>query len=424
MPVDMKRLDSRKHFGLIAFVLCCFLLIVPVWSKAHEKTENKFSQIEEDIQCEWSGVGRIVAVGDLHGAIVEFQRILRGTDLVDENFHWIGGETHLVQIGDVLDRGDGSREIFDLIMRLEKEALAAGGRVHMLIGNHEEMNLADTAFDRQGYITVGQFKSFLPEKYVENQEKRFSRRTGRYPSENDTESPDFSEHWDELIQKGVGDATSAPRRQYYKNFIDLYGEWILSHNVVIKINDIVFVHGGISETFSTLELSFINSRFRIEMDDLVTAIMRFQMPSIPEYDRQIYNEPNGPLWYRGLATAPSADFEDDVIRILANLGANYIVMAHTPSTAVGREQMERYGGRVWIIDTGIAEYYQTIGGHVSALIYENGEFDVWYPEKDLDGSRSGEVVPPSPLRYFFFRLHPVFPSLKVVYYQPENKGGI
>lgn len=423
MTVDMKKKAWQRHLCTVGLILLSSLLLCSVWPANHEHRAYSLSQVDEGIQCEWSGIRRIVAVGDLHGAYGYFKQILIGTGLINKADHWTGGKTHLVQIGDVLDRGDGAKNIFDLIKQLEKEAEAAGGKVHMLIGNHEEMNLANTAFDRQGYITVEQFRSFLPENYVLSQEKRFSRRAGIYPSSNDSNKPDFSRQWVEIINKGIGNSNSAPRKMYYKNFVDLYGQWILSKNVAIKINDIVFVHGGISEIFSARGLKYINSRFRIEMDDVMTAIMKVQMPKIPEFDREIYNNPNGPLWYRGLSDPDSPEFEDDVTRILENLEAGHIVIAHTPQTAVGREQMTRYGERVWIIDTGIAEYYRPIGGHVSALIYEDGEFDVWYPDKESVISENEEEVPPSPLRYFFFRLHPVFPSLKVVQHRLEDKGG-
>jgi hypothetical protein len=406
MTVDMKKNPWQRYLRTVGLILFFSLFLCSVWPASHEHRAYNLSQVDEDIQYEWSGIRRIVAVGDLHGAYGYFKQILIGTGLINKAGHWTGGKTHLVQIGDVLDRGDGAKDIFDLIKQLEKEAEAAGGKVHMLIGNHEEMNLANTAFDRQGYITVEQFRSFLPENYVLSQEKRFSRRAGIYPSGNDSNKPDFSRQWDEIINKGIGNSNSAP-----------------SKNVAIKINNIVFVHGGISEIFSVRGLKYINSRFRIEMDDLMTAIIKVQMPKIPEFDREVYNNPNGPLWYRELSNPDSPEFEDDVTRILENLEAGHIVIAHTPQTAVGRVQMTRYGERVWIIDTGIADYYRPIGGHVSALIYEDGEFDVWYPDKESVISENEKEVPPSPLKYFFFRLHPVCPSLKVVQYRLEDKGG-
>ena len=117
---------GRRRWTALVFVLCAALLTLSLPSPA------------ADIPCEWTGVERIVAVGDLHGDFDNFVTILKKpkVGLVDENLHWTGGKTHLVQIGDILDRGDKAKEIFDLLMRLEKEAAAAGGMVHVLLGNH------------------------------------------------------------------------------------------------------------------------------------------------------------------------------------------------------------------------------------------------------------------------------------------------
>jgi hypothetical protein len=82
-----------------------------------------------------------VAIGDVHGALDEFVVVLRGVELVDEELNWIGGRTHLVSLGDLVDRGDYGRQVMDLVMRLQAEAEAAGGAVHIVLGNHEVMNL-------------------------------------------------------------------------------------------------------------------------------------------------------------------------------------------------------------------------------------------------------------------------------------------
>src|SRR6187399_952828 len=91
--------------------------------------------------CELDGVERIVAVGDVHGAYDRFTEILRAAGVIDQDRHWSGGRTHLVQLGDVVDRGPDSRKALDFLMSLEKEAAAAGGQVHALIGNHEVMRM-------------------------------------------------------------------------------------------------------------------------------------------------------------------------------------------------------------------------------------------------------------------------------------------
>ena len=82
---------------------------------------------------------RIVAVGDVHGGYEEFTAVLRMAGVIDAANRWTGGKTHLVQTGDIPDRGPDSRKAFDLLMTLEREAKKAGGQVHALIGNHEAM---------------------------------------------------------------------------------------------------------------------------------------------------------------------------------------------------------------------------------------------------------------------------------------------
>ena len=82
---------------------------------------------------------RLIAVGDLHGDCAVFERVLRVAGLYD-NGRWTGGTAVLVQIGDVLDRGDEELQLLRLLRTLKKEAAAAGGAVITLLGNHEVLN--------------------------------------------------------------------------------------------------------------------------------------------------------------------------------------------------------------------------------------------------------------------------------------------
>ncbi len=92
-------------------------------------------------QWRWNNVERVVAIADIHGAYDEFVHLLKATELIDEELRWTGARTHLVIVGDVLDRGAGSRGALELIIRLEQEAAGTDGRVHLVLGNHEIMNL-------------------------------------------------------------------------------------------------------------------------------------------------------------------------------------------------------------------------------------------------------------------------------------------
>jgi hypothetical protein len=334
-----------------------------------------------DTQCVWTDVQRIVAVGDIHGDYKAFIKILKGTGIIDDGLSWTGGKTHLVQIGDVMDRGPDPKKIFDLLMRLDKEAKEAGGEVHMLLGNHEEMNIGDIALDREGYVTPSQFVSFLPDGFREKQEKKFRKELGNNPSK-ETESDSSLDgslvpFWEKIIDEVRNEHLHPARRAYVKNFNKIYGKWIVQQNAVIKINNIIFVHGGINEKFSTWKLKAINNRVRVELADLRASAMGLRSPRIEPFQRQIVYEPDGPYWYRGFATTNQNAFKETVDRIFDNLKADYMVIAHTPRVIKTKEDMQLFEGRVWIIDTGISEVYRRSGGQLSALIIENGKFDPW-----------------------------------------------
>jgi hypothetical protein len=327
------------------------------------------------IQCVWTGVEKIIAVGDIHGDYKNFLAILKGVGLIDEDLLWIGGKTHLVQTGDIMDRGPDARKAFDLLMRLEKQAQEAGGRVHILLGNHEEMNITGISFDYPGYVTVEQFVSFLPESYIKKKERDFveeSDKENLNPKHPDlTSNNSLRAKWENLLRTDL-----SARKEYITFFNKKYGRWLLEHNAVIKINDVIFVHGGISKKFSTWKLEDINDQLRMELAFLRRAAISHRPPQIP-FTPQIVYKTEGPLWYRGFATINEEGFKSEVDEILNNLGAKQMVIAHTPQTGspvMIEEYTKRFHGKIWIIDTGISEFY---GGFLSALIIENGNFSLW-----------------------------------------------
>lgn len=321
---------------------------------------------EDKTQCIWTGVEKIVAVGDIHGDYNNFVEILEGVGIIDEMEHWIGGENHFVQTGDILDRGPDARKVFDLMMKLEKEAEQAGGKVHMLIGNHEEVNITGVAMSSVGYVRLTQFVSFLPDKYKEKKERKIIEKFEKMDS-NDAETHIALDRELEIMWTNVMNNDSQAKEEYFKGFNETYGNWIIEHNTVIKINDIVFVHGGISEEFSTWKLKDINKLAREELRHYRLMRRRKLQPFMT---RKILYQTQGPFWYRGLAYNDEKDFKEDVDRILHNLDAKYMVIAHTPQLEQ-RNILSRFDRRIWIIDTGISDVY---GGNLIALVIENGKF--------------------------------------------------
>jgi hypothetical protein len=351
----------------LLFVFVTFLLACPSFSPALLSS----GAADEPIPCVWQGVEKIIAVGDIHGDYQNFVKILKGVGLVDEDLHWNAGKTHFVQTGDIMNRGPDAKNALDLVQKLEGEAEAAGGKVHFLLGNHEEMNITGIALTQVGYVTIEQFISFLPEKFRQRKEREFREQIQKKTSTGEEgEDADLKKYWQEAMK-------TDPRCQnaYIEGFNTTYGKWIIEHNAVIKINDTVFAHGGISEHFSQRKLEDINNQLRFELEMIQTAAVR-NRPLPPSFRAQIVYRSDGPLWYRDLAVREEEDIREEVDRILSNLGAQHMVIAHTrrAESLVSLEYMQRLDGKIWIIDSGIADLY---GGNLSALIIAEGKFTAW-----------------------------------------------
>ena len=84
-------------------------------------------------------MNQLFAVSDLHGYLRPFQASLREAGLVDQDHRWRAVSTDLVVLGDVIDRGPDSKDVIDYLLQLHTQIQAAGGRLRVLIGNHEQM---------------------------------------------------------------------------------------------------------------------------------------------------------------------------------------------------------------------------------------------------------------------------------------------
>lgn len=359
-----------KNLALAAALLAC---VLPSAAK--------------DPPCVWSGVERVVAVGDLHGNYDHFVRILRSpkVGLVDEDLRWTGGRTHLVQIGDVMDRGDRAKEIFDLLMRLEKEAEAAGGKVHVLVGNHEEANMTGIALSYPDYVGVDQFVDFLPASFTRTAEKKYlarldpeARARAKERGLDLREDPAWRAYWEGILgaTRRAGGQDEAGLA-YTENFNATYGRWLLDKNVIIRIDDVVYVHAGINLKYSRWKLEDINELYRFELRTF--ALRHFRLPASGRdlRPRMIYAD-DSPLRIRQDEGNTGPEEMDE---ILANLGArrlvvghNYIVAGDSLSPIVAAGDIDPlFGGKVWMIDTGI--WSTAYGGRLYALIVEGGRFD-------------------------------------------------
>jgi hypothetical protein len=332
--------DIRSGLGLFLFVV-----IVPIVVSG-ALLAVPAARAQDDV---WTGVERIVAVGDVHGGYERFVRLLAQAGLVDKDLNWTGGSAHLVQTGDVVDKGPHARKALDLLRKLEEEAPKSGGRVHFLIGNHEALRL----FGDLTYTEDGEFAEFRTADAAAKREELYQERlrelaAGQPEGSKPKVEPD--------------DRRKFLAKHPLKSFQFLremspsgaYGRWIASHNAIIRLNDVVFVHGGISPQYSETPLRKINETVRRELRE-------------SRKEGSMAMDPLGPLWYRGLARGASRRVQEHLDAFLKANEAKRIVIAHTEARggiAVG------LGGRVVNIDVEAAG----VTGPLACLVVEKGVF--------------------------------------------------
>lgn len=300
----------------------------------------------------WDNVARIVVIGDLEGNYEKFVDQLRQAQLIDEAGDWVGGQAHLVQLGDIPDRGPNSRMIMDLLMRLEPQAREAGGYVHALIGNHEAMNVEGDL----RYVHPGEYAAFADRRsarrraafYRQTQEHLRARppATGIPVFDDAYRAQWESEHPLGYVEHRLAWAPTGA-----------YGRWIAGHDSVIRINDLLFLHAGIGPAYLPAERDAMNEAVR-------DALNGHPDPAFAD----ILTAQEGPLWYRGLSLNDEALETPHLEALLARHGVSRIIVGHTKRAAT---VLPRFGGRVIITDIAQARNHPDPRAF---LIIENGVF--------------------------------------------------
>ncbi len=313
-------------------------------------------------QSKVAAPARIVAVGDLHGDYDAWLEIAARARLIDRRNRWAGGSAVLVQTGDITDRGPDSLKIIRHLMRLQGQARRSGGRVVVVLGNHEAMNMTDDL----RYVHPGEFAAF-----VNADSDQLRRRI--YEANKATIAAAFRGANPAMTDAAIRDAWLAanpPGKLEHQAAWSPRGElgrWAMANPAVARIGDTLFVHGGLSIRYAGVPVDQVNR--------LAAAALAAQTAD----PTAIINDPFGPLWYRGYVTraadsegpaaapgqAPAAPAypppEEELTAVLRSTGAKRMVIAHTPNRA---GIAITYGGRLALIDTGISRYY---GGKLSYL---------------------------------------------------------
>ncbi len=98
-------------------------------------------------------------IGDIHGHYGRLIALLQNARLMGDDLSWAGGDSTLWFLGDFFDRGPDGIGVVNLVMRLQREAQAAGGRIEALVGNHELTLLSAHHFGQQA--STGPGRTFL-----------------------------------------------------------------------------------------------------------------------------------------------------------------------------------------------------------------------------------------------------------------------
>jgi hypothetical protein len=240
----------------------------------YKDLKQKNSQ-NRDFNQNYKGADSIIAISDVHGRYNTYVNLLKANGVIDNDLNWKFGKGHFVFLGDAFDRGDMVTEILWHLFSLEKQAQKAGGRVHVLLGNHEAMMLNKDL-------------RYIHEKY-----------------------------------KKVESITGTKYFDLYSDNSEL-GKWLRSKPVIISINDILFVHAGISEKLIQQNLS-INKINHLFSDSIIGK----NIQSTCKSDLlKLLNGDDGPLWYRGYFKDTTFN-ENHLNAILSFYNKKQIVVGHT-----------------------------------------------------------------------------------------------
>ncbi|CAI9107068.1 OLC1v1006347C2 [Oldenlandia corymbosa var. corymbosa] len=295
---------------------------------------------------------RIVAVGDLHGDLDKTRYALEiaGVLSSDGEDLWIGGETVLVQLGDILDRGEDEIAILSLLKSLDIQAKATGGAVFQVNGNHETMNVEGDF----RYVDSGAFDECIDfldywEECERDWEEAFV--SWIYASKRRKKdrkvSPSYWDPWDLVKrQKGVIARSVLLRPGGF-----LASE-LARNAVVLKIDDWVFCHGGLLPHHVSYGVQRLNREVSHWMRGHPDQDNQPDIPFIATrgYDSVVWNR----LYSRDVSDLDKYQI-DQIESILEDtlqaVGGTAMVVGHTPQpTGVNCE----FNCSIWRIDVGMS----------------------------------------------------------------------
>ena len=272
---------------------------------------------------ELAGVDSLFVLGDVHGEFDTLVAVLRNAKVIDGRNQWSAGRAHLAVLGDMVDRGPDATRVLWFLYGLEPQAERAGGRLDVVLGNHEIMvMLADM-------------------RYTHAKEQAIAAAHGvRY---------------DQMFN---------PRRS-------ILGSWLVSKPSLIRVNDALLAHGGASTDYLGYTLKQYDDSLRTFVsEDLferwvdTTYTSPRDSVSLARWTDFFMGE-RSVFWYRGYAQSDSVGPALD--SVLTHFGAARHVVGHTPGPSI----QLRYGGK--LIDVNTAPF----AAEMLLLVRKGGAVERW-----------------------------------------------
>jgi hypothetical protein len=361
---------------------------------------------EPPARSEWRDIGRVVAFADVHGAYDELLALLRDAGIVDAQGRWSAGRTHVVSLGDLLDRGAGSRKVMDLLMRLQSEARSAGGALHVVLGNHEAMNL------------LGDLRYVKPDEYAAYVDLEPPGERERLRAEwEKTRGPGSGEAFDGKFPPGYFGHRAALSPE------GVYGRWLLGLPVAVVLNDSLFMHAGPSAAIRGMSVTDLNTRYRTALVDYLRTYAQLEREGLvqagdsfdarphlakerlaarstpaPELDAAVEAfgkadaapllNPRGPNWYRGTALCNEVTEADVLTPLLEQFDVKRVVVGHTLTRDL--RAATRFDGRVVKLDTGMN--HAAYKGRGTALVIDGQTLSVRYAGEPQPAALQAEAL--------------------------------
>ena len=255
-------------------------------------------------------INKIVALSDIHGQYDLLIKLLENNKIIDKDLKWIFGDGHFVIVGDVFDRGDQVNEVLWFLYDLEIQAKKKGGFVHFLLGNHE-------------YMVFQNDLRYIHSKYHKTP-----------------------------FLLGI-----EYKELYGKNTV--IGRWLRSKSTIIKINDIMFTHAGISKEFFSsvdFDLDNINRDMRESIDLSIDEMISNNFYNIYFGEKSL-------TWYRGYYYHDITDKQ--LNKLLDKIEAKRIVVGHSSNDNI----LEFYDNIVYCVDSSMK-----LGKYGEILLIKNNVF--------------------------------------------------